>query len=58
MIQIYGTYKHHLFLFNVQQLNEYQWMFFCGKSGLHPLIADLMRLTLKTGISQTELCIL
>jgi hypothetical protein len=33
MNQIYGTYMRHLFLFNVQQMSDYEWVVFHDKTG-------------------------
>jgi hypothetical protein len=58
MNQMYATYLRHLFLFNVQQLNEHEWIVYYGKTYLLPLVADLMQLTFKTINSQIKTCIL
>ena len=58
MNQIYATYKHTYFLFNVQPAPRYKWMVFHDKPVLHVLAAVLMSLTLKTVVSQIKECVL
>jgi hypothetical protein len=58
MIQIYVTFIHLFFFFNIQRTGGYKWTIIYCKAGLHRFVDILMQLTLKNGNSQINYCIL
>ena len=54
MIQIYGTYIHHLFLFNVRQAGGYKRMVFYFKTGCVSFADYFNQLTSEIGNLQMK----
>lgn len=54
MIQIYGTYIHHLFLFNVRHAGGYKRMVFYFKTGWVSFADDFYQLTVEIGNLQMK----